>query len=596
MKRRLLWQIYPAFLVITVLGLLAISWNVSILIKNFYYAEKRQQLEQLASLGLSVLDSIENERISEIHSACKEMGKASGVRFTVIDLSGKVLGESDESPVHMENHFNRPEFQQALKGQVGQDIRSSSTLEQPMMYVAVPIVKDGQVVSVLRTAVEMAELKNTLHSVNTGIFKYGLLIAGLLAVLSLIFSWKISRPMELLRKGAERFARGDLSHRLPVPASREIGALAQSMNEMAAQLDERIRTVISQKNEQQAVLSSMIEGVVAVSSEGKIMSINNAAAQMLQVDMAGAAGRTIEEIIRNTDLQQFIQCALDSDEVIEGQVVLHEQSQSEQFLQAHGSNLIDDKGQKIGELLVLNDMTHLRRLEQVRRDFVANVSHELKTPVTSIKGFIETLLDGAMQKPEDGRRFLEIIGRQTNRLNSIIDDLLMLSRIEQQSERVQFELEAAKIKPIITAAAGLCEISRTEKNIQIEIDCDENITAHVNASLLEQAIVNLIDNAIKYSDNDSRVRIEVIRTDEQIFIHVSDNGCGISREHLPRLFERFYRVDKARSRKLGGTGLGLAIVKHIAQSHKGQVKVSSVVGQGSIFTINLPLLPKKEDN
>ena len=324
---------------------------------------------------------------------------------------------------------------------------------------------------------------------------------------------------------------------------------------MAAQLDERIRTIVAQRNEQQAVLSSMIEGVIAVSADGKVMSLNNAAAKMLQETVENAEGRTVEEVIRNTELQQFVRQALDSEEPAEEQIVLHENSQSEQYLQTHGTRLTDDHGQKIGALIVINDMTHIRRLEQVRRDFVANVSHELKTPVTSIKGFIETLLDGAMNRPEDSRRFLEIIARQTDRLNLIIDDLLTLSRIEQQSD-LQVAVEAVNLHDVLTAAVSLCEIKATQKNMSIQIECDKTMTAQANASLLEQAVVNLVDNAIKYSDPGGDVRLEVVRNEKEIQIQVHDHGCGIAKEHLPRLFERFYRVDKARSRKLGGTGSG----------------------------------------
>ncbi|MBC8378547.1 MAG: phosphate regulon sensor histidine kinase PhoR [Planctomycetes bacterium] len=588
MKRRLLWQIFPAFLVITALGLFLIFWNVSALMKDFYYQEKRVQLEKLGNLSVSSFPPLlEQARYAQIQALCKTMGQTTQTRFTVIDPQGKVLGDSQEQPEKMVTHFDRPEFQTALAGQVGSDIRPSETLQQEMMYVAIPIQQDGAVVAVLRTSVAMTELQATLHSVFREVLHYGLIIALVLAILSLGFSWKISRPLELLRLGADRFARGDLNHRLAIPKSHEIAGLADSMNKMAVQLDERIRMIVAQKNEQQAVLSSMIEGVIAVSTNGKVMSLNSAAAAMLQETVENAEGRTIEEVIRNTELQPFVQQALDSEEPVESQIMLHEKSQREQYLQSHGTMLTDDQGRKIGALIVMNDITRIRRLEQVRRDFVANVSHELKTPVTSIKGFIETLLDGAINKPDDAQRFLEIIARQTERLNSIIDDLLTLSRIEQQSGG-QMATETVPLKPVLAAAVDLCQIKAVKKNMSIHIDCDETVTVQANASLLEQAMVNLVDNAIKYSEPGGDVRLDVRHVGEEIQIHVHDHGCGIAKEHLPRLFERFYRVDKARSRKLGGTGLGLAIVNHIAQSHKGRVYVESVIGKGSTFTFCLP--------
>ena len=588
MKKRLLWQIYPAFLIITALGLLLISLNVSTILKNFYYNEKHSQLEKMANLGLSsMLDAVEATDHSTIQQLCSQMGAVSQIRYTMIDLNGKVLGDSDEVPEEMVNHFDRPEFQTALAGRVGSRVRSSETLSQEMMYVAVPVKNaNNNIVAVLRTSVATPELQAAMKSVYHDMIRYGVMIAVLLAVLSLLFSWKLSRPLNLLRQGAERFAAGDLNHRLAVSESQEIGALADSMNKMAGQLDERIRTIVAQKNEQQAVLSSMIEGVMAVSVDGSVLSLNNAAAEMLAESVDQAVGRSVEEVVHNTELQRFVRRALNSDEPAEAQLVLHESNRSEQHLQVHGTLLTGDEG-KAGVLIVMNDVTHIRRLEQIRRDFVANVSHELKTPVTSIKGFIETLLDGAMNNPEDSRRFLEIIARQTDRLNSIIDDLLTLSRVEQKSERAELTMEPVKLKSIMNAAVSLCEIKAAGKNIHIQVDCDESVQVNANASLLEQAIVNLVDNAIKYSDAGSEVRIEVVPDDGQVCISVHDQGCGIAKDHLPRLFERFYRVDKARSRSLGGTGLGLAIVKHIVQSHRGKVTVESVLGKGSTFKVFL---------
>lgn len=589
MKRRLLWQIYPAFLIIIVIGLFAISWNVKDLIRTSHQHEKKLFLERVALLSVPSFEPLlDNNSLVQIQEQCSTMGAAAKIRYTVIDPLGKVLGDSEELPEKMVNHFDRPEFQQALKGKTGISIRPSETLEQEMMYVAIPITRDGNVAAVLRTSVAMDQLQATQQSILKEIVRYGIIIAVVLAAVSLALSWKISHPLDLLRQGAERFAKGDLSHRLPIPKTRDFAELAVSMNEMAAQLDDRIRTVMAQKNEQQAVLTSMIEGVVAISIDGHILSINSAAAEILQASESDAVGRTVEEVFRNNDLQEFVALAADSDDPVEKQVVLHESGGNERFLQVLGTTLRDDQSNKIGVLVVLNDITHIRKLEKVRRDFVANVSHELKTPVTSIKGFIETLLDGAIDKPEDRRRFIEIIARQTNRLDSIIDDLLALSRIEQQSEHDPVMLNSVPLKPILIEAAGLCELTATEKNITVEINCSETLTASVNSSLLEQAIVNLVDNAIKYSESGNDVRLEALQKDHETLIHVHDHGCGINAKYLPRVFERFYRVDKARSRKLGGTGLGLAIVKHIAQYHQGTVTVESIVGQGSTFTIHLP--------
>jgi two-component system, OmpR family, phosphate regulon sensor histidine kinase PhoR len=260
----------------------------------------------------------------------------------------------------------------------------------------------------------------------------------------------------------------------------------------------------------------------------------------------------------------------------------------ERFLQAHGAPLRDATGMEIGVLVVLNDITRLQRLENIRRDFVANVSHELKTPITAIKGSVETLLGGAMDEPDSAPRFLDIIARQADRLNAIIEDLLALSRIEQGEEKGGIQLVPAVIGEVIQSALQSCQIKARDKQVRLVADYAENLQCLANAPLLEQALINLIDNAIKYSNEGGEVQLAVHAATAAIEISVRDFGCGIDREHLPRLFERFYRVDKARSRKQGGTGLGLAIVKHIVQAHGGQVRVDSTLGEGSLFTIALP--------
>jgi len=302
-------------------------------------------------------------------------------------------------------------------------------------------------------------------------------------------------------------------------------------------------------------------------------------------------GKLIQELIRNPDLHRFIRNTLTAEEPVEGDITLHKPE--DRFLQAHGTPLRGAKGERIGSVIVLNDVTRIRRLEDLRREFVANVSHELKTPITSIKGFVETLQEGALSDSEDARRFLGIIAKHTDRLNAIIEDLLSLSRLEQNGDKNRIPLEESSIKNTIQSVLEFCADKAAEKNIRIHSHCDERITAKINPPLLEQALVNLIDNAIKFSEPDTDIHIEVGESEEQIRIDVRDQGCGIEKEHLSRIFERFYRVDKARSRKLGGTGLGLSIVKHIAKVHGGQVTVESTPRQGSTFSLLLPRISGK---
>ncbi|MHC4424685.1 MAG: two-component system histidine kinase PnpS [Planctomycetota bacterium] len=505
----------------------------------------------------------------------------------MIEPSGKVLADSKENPQQMDDHSDRPEVISAMNGQTGSEIRFSHTVGLNMMYIAIPLRSDDSIIAVLRIAKPVSAINSQLKTVHYKILVGGLVVAIAAALLSLAVFLKISKPLEELKKGADLFARGDMRHKLPVGNCREIDAVAKAMNQMAGEIDERIRTISRQRNEHQAILSSMAEAVLAVDSQQRLITLNQSAAEMIGVDISHATGRTLQEMFRNPALQHFVQTSLASNELVESNITLHKESQ-EHFLQAKSSTLQDEQGQKIGVLVVLSDITKLKRLEQVRRDFVANVSHELKTPITSIKGFVETLLEGAIKEPEQAKRFLDIVARQTNRMDAIIDDLLSLCRIEQQAERAEIGLQRGCIKDVLETAIELCRNKAQVKQIEIELSCADEIDANINMPLLEQAVINLIDNAIKYSQSNSGIEVTAEQAEGQVNITVTDFGCGIKNKYLPRLFERFYRVDKARSRKLGGTGLGLAIVKHIIQAHGGSVAVESSLGKGSRFTIKLP--------
>jgi two-component system phosphate regulon sensor histidine kinase PhoR len=586
-RKKLIWQIFPSYLLVTLLSLLAVSWYASKSLHQFYLDQtaidlraRAQLLEKLVIFHLSPLDAL------SVDSVCKAMGNATETRFTIILPSGKVVGDSIETPHQMDNHANRPEIKTALRGETGRSIRYSNTLRQEMMYVAKSITHNERQIAVVRASLPITFIENELNSIRIRIVIGGVIIAILAAGISLIISRRISRPIEMMKKGADRFAGGDLSYRQIIPESTEMASLAEAMNQMAAQLEDRIKTVINQRNELETVLSSMLEGVMAVDREERIISMNQAAAELFEIDLEGFDHRSVQEVIRNLNLQQFISTALSSKEPLQEDITLYQNPQ--RILDVKSSSLLNANQNQIGTLIVFNDVTHLRRLEDMRRDFVANVSHEIKTPLTAIKGFVETLHHGKVETEEETSRFLEIIQKHVDRLNSIIEDLLALSRIEQEDEGKTISFQFGNIGDMIPAAVQICRPKAEEKNIQIDIlDCDE-IRAKFDPPLLEQAVVNLLDNAIKYSNPEGTIEVKAVEKDSEVLISVEDHGSGIAQKHLPRLFERFYRVDKARSRQLGGTGLGLAIVKHIAQAHGGRVSVDSTLGKGSIFTIHLP--------
>jgi two-component system phosphate regulon sensor histidine kinase PhoR len=586
-KRSLLWQLYPVYLLIILIALFTITWYLSHLLPDFYHNQVAEDLEARANLiKEQILQKLEAGDFKGMDAMAKELGTSSSTRITIILPNGKVIADSDENPADMENHGNRPEFKDAFEKEIGKSLRFSNTLGQSMMYLALPIKEQGKILAIVRTSVPVVAVNEKIRDLNNKIILSVIIVAICAAVISLVVSRRVSLPIEQMKETAQRFALGQLDLRVPLPKQAELTELAQALNEMAQQLQDRIQTITQQRNELKAILSSMVEGVVAVDSDGYIVNINEAAANFLSTDIAKAQGCSIEEVIRNTEFQEFIRGILNEEHGAQTDIVLS--GREDRFVRLEGANLTDSKGKKSGAVVVISDMTRMRRLEDVRRDFVANVSHELRTPITSIKGFVETLLEGATKNPQQAERFLQIIAKHSDRLNAIVEDLLSLSSLEEGSEKRKITFEKASVKQVLNSVIAMSMIKAEEKNITIELECEESIEAKINTILLEQAVLNLVDNAIKYSEPASKIQIRAYRTNKTIVISVRDYGCGISRIHQNRIFERFYVVDKSRSRKLGGTGLGLAIVKHIAEVHGGKVTLESTPGVGSTFFLHLP--------
>ncbi len=605
-QRKLIWQIFPANLLILLLTVACVTWFGRASLKSFYLDELEKGLISRAHLVKPLIsEMLQQDEITRLRQYSKSAGREANTRITIIRPDGKVVADSNEDPSTMELHHTRTEVRAALQGNAGKSLRFSRTLGQEMLYVAIPIF-DGwkrdtalpattKIQAILRMSVAVEAIEVALQDIFGKILFGVFLFAFLAAAASLLVSRNISRPLEEIKRAAERFSKGDFSGRMTnfqkSSASLEVVTLATAMDQMAAQLNERIETIKAQRNELETVFSSMVESVIAIDSHEHVININTAAAELLGIEKNFARGKMVPEVLRNVKLQQQIKEVIRTGYSLQDEIV-HSDNDGDRFLQTNIVPLNDRMNRLPGILVVLNDVTKLRRLENVRRDFVANVSHELRTPITSIRGYVETLLDGALENREDAVRFLKTVMRQAERLDEIIEDLLVLSRIEQETDENQIKLETSSLCRVLEVAVETCGRLAAEKDVSISLACPESLQLKINDTLMEQALVNLLVNAIKYSRRGDRIDVTASPAADHgrnvVKISVSDTGVGIASNHLPRLFERFYRSDKARSRREGGTGLGLAIVKHIVLAHKGRIEVSSTPNMGSTFTITLP--------
>jgi two-component system phosphate regulon sensor histidine kinase PhoR len=472
------------------------------------------------------------------------------------------------------------------KGQ-GRAVRLSDSVGIEMYYLARPVLRNGAIEAVLRGSMPIDILQRQLVDLYGRIALGAAAILCLAALVAFLVARKISRPIKQLMGTAERFARGELDHRSYVSVPDELRVLAETMNSMAAELRRRMDEADTKRKEAETILASMAEGVIVLDPNLKVTQANSAARSIMQVgsDM-DPIGRTLLESFRATELKRYAEQVLETGEPHEGLLTLWAEGQRN--LQVLASALPDRRGC----LLVVHDITRLMQLETIRKDFVANVSHELRTPITSIKGFAETLADGLVSEdPERAKRYVGIVAKHAERLERIIEDLLALARLEQQEDK-GLDTQSIQVLEILEDSRSVCSLAASEKGIRMDIDCAPELRCKGNTSILEQAFVNLLDNAIKYSPDHTEVRMTAGEDEAETVVKIIDQGRGIPGKDLGRIFERFYRVDKARSRAEGGTGLGLSIVKHVVSLHGGSVSVESEEGVGSTFTVRLPACGK----
>jgi two-component system phosphate regulon sensor histidine kinase PhoR len=586
-KEKLFIKIFKRYFILTLLAIILLTLFASTTTRNYFYSQISHDLEVRGKLiAHQIANNYPLLPKNRINILANELGNKLNMRITILLPNGEVIGDSEKKPSSMDNHLNRPEIKAIFNNHIPISERYSKTVNKNLMYVAVPVLKENQIIAIVRISLPLEFINTIIMHIILNMLIIGVIILIVLTLISLYFSRQLSKPLEVLENRAMHFVNNDIFSPLPEFNIIEIDKVAREMNEMVNQINYKIETIEQQNKEQEAVFSSMNEGIIAVAADKTIIKINRAASEMFKINLASVYGLKIEEIVKIPDLDAFINKALTTNAQATGAVVL--KYEDEKYLQVNVSILEEKTSGNNGAIIVFNDITHLKKLENIRKEFVANVSHELKTPVTTIKGFVETLKDGAIDNRIEAEQFLNIISKHVTRLEQIIEDLLALSRIDQEYENSLIQMKNENLQEIINAVLADCELKAQAKKIEIKTSIASNHYANINFSLIEQALVNLLDNAIKYSGENSNIFIECLYNSSKTIISVKDEGCGISEEHLSRLFERFYRVDKARSRKLGGTGLGLAIVKHIIQAHNGYITVDSIPDEGSTFTIHLP--------
>jgi two-component system phosphate regulon sensor histidine kinase PhoR len=585
MIKKISWKLFLTYIIIIITFAISIELLATFYLRNYYIDHLSSDLESTANLIKDFLyQDITENNLFQLKSKTEALGKEIKTRITIIDTKGKVLGDSEENSTLMDTHSDRPEIKEAMLGKTGKSIRYSFTLEINMLYIAIPIVEDDQIISIVRLALPLVEVNKNIAYLRRIILSATVISLLIASLISLIISLNITRPIKEMTKISKRISKGDFSKKMEIHSQDEIGQLSLALNQMSEDLENKIKIISEDKNKMEIILSSVIEGIAAIDKKGKFILCNDAFEKIIDCSRDKALGRFHWEIIRNNQLNELLK-----DTIQKGQTSTQEITilfPQEKIFSA-SSTPLGEKENIWGAVVLLNDITQIKRLEKMREEFVANISHELRTPLTSIQGFIETLKNGAIKDPEKTQHFLKIIEKQSNRLNNLVEDLLKLSKIE--SQEIVVNLQSTNLKDLFDKVITEFKEKIILKKIQINTNISPQFPLlKVDPEQIELALGNLLDNAIKYTPEKGEISISFLEREKDIYLEIADNGIGISQEHLPRIFERFYRVNKDRSRDLGGTGLGLAIVKHIVKVHKGTIGVDSHPGKGSKFFIILP--------
>ncbi|EAD9124237.1 PAS domain-containing protein [Listeria monocytogenes] len=559
------------------------------LMKSTYLNMKESQLEDDAKILLQTtnMENLDLDKdAATIQKSLDPLGEDIDARITVIDSEGDVVADTKKDPEKLDNHMNRPEVTDILKKgeSVGISIRESDSLGYSMLYVAVPVKHQGKTDGVLRISI-------SLESVDAAVAKlwgnlaliFGIALV-IIAAISVFIARKITRPVREIIEVSTDLANHKYDSRIHGKISGELQDLSISVNTLAESLETQMFEIKQNEQRLNAIVQNLVSGVMLINIDKQVIMTNRTMYQIL--GETEITGKPFYEVIKSFALSQLIEGTFETKTIQQKEIILY--FPREMILDASVSPILGENGEITGIILLLHDITQIRHLENVRSEFVTNVSHELKTPVTALKGFAETLLDGAMYDEVLLKKFLTIIKEESDRLHRLIMDILALSRIEQNP--VAENVELVDVDEVIEQSARTIFEMATEKNIRVTIPekTSASVMIETDRDKLQQIIINLLSNAINYTPVDGKVEVKLIEQEAEVIIEVTDNGIGIPAKDIDRVFERFYRVDKARSRHSGGTGLGLSIVKHLVENCGGRIEVESQEEVGSTFRVTLP--------
>lgn len=589
MQRKLFWKLALTFLALLLSVLLAVDFLAERALRASYENDGYRQLQALSRLmrlhpiPLTTPSPQTPEEIAALNTWVAA-NAASGVRITVIAADGRVLADSQTEISTMETHDDRPEVVEALKNGEGRAMRQSASVHTQLLYYAVRQDLPGGAPVVLRLAVPMAGFTGPLWSFRRSLWLWSLLIYLLSGGIAMFMSRGYSGRVERLREFSRRVAEGDFR---PLPADGSgdtLEALGASLNQTAARLDRTIRSLTEERNLSAAILGSMVEGVAVVNGAEHLVFANPGFAAILGLDVPPVAGSSLLEVVRQTELIEAVRRVLSGEPRVEAEIVTGTLRQ--RYFAVTVASV--RAGETTGAVIVLHDITELRSLERIRRDFVANVSHEFRTPLTAIQGFAETLLGGAIDDPQNRGRFLAIILEHSRRLARLTEDLLRLSQMD--AEQMELEIRAVSVSQFIESCYETAQRRAAEKGLTLSLQVPAQLPdVAADNRRLQEVLQNLLENAIQYTLKGGKILLSAEMRNDEVVFTVADTGIGIPQADQPRIFERFYRVDVARSREAGGTGLGLSIAKHLVEAHGGCIWVESEVGVGSKFHFSIPV-------